>query len=91
MWSRAGNGLTSLLLFVVSNCEFVPFLVGILGTVWCLIVSIPDLCNLTDFVNDKVIVFQAMSFNLILFGYDNWYNDDNNVLFWAVHIYIHAS
>ena len=46
LWSPAGKGLTSWLLFVVSNCKFVtshwyP------GQVWYLIVSIPDLCTLT--------------------------------------------
>ena len=45
MWSPAGKGLTSWLLFVMSNCD-----VGILGQVWCLIVSIPDLCLLSYFV-----------------------------------------
>ena len=30
---------------MVSNCE--PFPIGILGQVWYLIVSIPDLCTLT--------------------------------------------
>ena len=30
-WSPAGKGLTSWLSFVVSNCEFVTFPVGILG------------------------------------------------------------
>ena len=43
LWSPAGKGLTSWLSFVVSYCEF-P--IGILGQVWYLIVSIPDLCNL---------------------------------------------
>ena len=33
LWSPAGKGLTSWLLFVVSNCKF-----GILGQVWYLIV-----------------------------------------------------
>ena len=28
-------------------CEFVTFFIGILGQVWYLIVSIPDLCTLT--------------------------------------------
>ena len=46
LWSPAGKGLTSWLSFVVYNCEF-P--VGILGQVWYLIVSIPDLCTLTYF------------------------------------------
>ena len=42
LWSPAGKGLISWLSFVVSNC-------GILGQVWYLIVSIPDLCTLTYF------------------------------------------
>ena len=44
LWSPAGKGLTSLLSFVMSNCEVV-----ILGQVWCLFVSIPDLCPLSYF------------------------------------------
>ena len=48
LWSPAGKVLTSWLSFVVSNvvCHF-P--IGILGQVWYLIVSIPDLCTLTYF------------------------------------------
>ena len=50
LWSPAGKGLTSWLSFVVFNCEFVTvFPIGILGQVWYLIVSIPDLCTLTYF------------------------------------------
>ena len=52
LWSPAGKGLTSSLSFVVSNCKFVTFLSGILGQVWYLIVSIPDLCTLTYFNNE---------------------------------------
>ena len=37
------------LLFVMSNCVFVTFPCGILGQVWYLIVSIPDLCPLSYF------------------------------------------
>ena len=33
----------------MSNCVFVTFPCGILGPVWYLIVSIPDLCHLSDF------------------------------------------
>ena len=44
LWSPAGKGLTSWLSFAMSNCE-----VGILGQVWCLIVSIPDVCPLSYF------------------------------------------
>ena len=48
LWSPAEKGLTSWLSFVVSTvvCHF-P--IGILGQVWYLIVSIPDLCTLTYF------------------------------------------
>ena len=42
-WERADL----LALVVVSNCEFVTFPICILGQVWYLIVSIPDLCTLT--------------------------------------------
>ena len=49
--SPAGKGLISWLLFVMSNCDVCHFPIGILGQVWCLIVSIPDLCPLSYFVN----------------------------------------
>ena len=44
-WERADL----LALIMVSNCEFVTFPIGILGQVWYLIASIPDLCTLTYF------------------------------------------
>ena len=50
LWSPAGKVLTSWLSFVVSNCEFVTFPIGILGQVWYLIVSISDLCTLTNMI-----------------------------------------
>ena len=46
LWSPAGKGLTSWLLFVTVYCIFVTFPSGILGQVWYLIVSFPDLCRL---------------------------------------------
>ena len=49
LWSPAGKGLTSWLSFVVSS---VSFPIGILGQVWYLIVSIPDLCTITNFQAD---------------------------------------
>ena len=49
LWSTAGKGLTSWLSFVVLNCVDVTFPFGILGQVWYLIVSIPDLCPLSYF------------------------------------------
>ena len=49
LWSPAGKELTSWLLFVMSNCDFVTFPCGILGLVWYLVVLIPDLCHLSYF------------------------------------------
>ena len=43
--------LGSWFLFVMSNYEVVTFPFGILGQVWCLIVSIPDICPFSYFVN----------------------------------------
>ena len=50
LWSPAGKVLTSWLLFVMFKCVFVTFPCGILGQVWYLIVSIPDLCHFSYFV-----------------------------------------
>ena len=47
LWSPAGKVLTSKLSLVMSICDVFYFLIGILGQVWCLIVSIPDLCPLS--------------------------------------------
>ena len=47
LWSPAGKGLTSSLLFVMFICVFVTLLCGILGQMLYLIVSIYDLCLLT--------------------------------------------
>ena len=51
LWSPEGKGLTSWLLFVMFNCDFVTFPFGILGQVRYLIVSIPDPCCLSYFVH----------------------------------------
>ena len=48
LWSPAGKGLTSWLSYVVFTVSL-SLPVGILGRVWYLIVSIPDLCTLTYF------------------------------------------
>ena len=37
------------LLYLRFSCVFVTFLCGVLGKVWYLIISIPDLCLLTYF------------------------------------------
>ena len=49
LWSTAGIVMTSWLLFVMFNYVFVTFPCGILGQVWYLILSIPDLCLLSYF------------------------------------------
>ena len=59
LWSTAGKGLTSWLLFVMSNCDCFTFPCGILGQVCYLIVLIPDLCHLSYFVNNKIVLFYA--------------------------------
>ena len=46
-WERA-NLLA--LLYVIFSCAFVTFSCDVLGQVWYLIVSLPDLCLLTYFV-----------------------------------------
>ena len=51
--SPAGKGLASWLLFVMFNCVFVTFPCGILGQLWYLIVSIPDLCRISYFNNNR--------------------------------------
>ena len=49
LWSPAEKGLTSWLLFVMFKCVINIFQCGILGQVWYLIVSIPDLCRFPYF------------------------------------------
>ena len=49
LWSLAGKGLIFWLSFVMLNCDFVTVPCDILGQVWHLIVSIPDLCHLSSF------------------------------------------
>ena len=49
LWSPPGKVLTSCLSFMMFNCDFVYFPCGILGQVWYLVVSIPDLCHFSYF------------------------------------------
>ena len=51
-WEKAD--LLAQRLFVTFNCTFVTFTCGILGQVWNLIVSIPDLYPLSYFGNDRL-------------------------------------
>ena len=56
LWSSAGKGLTSWLSFVELNCVVDIFPFGILGQVWFLIVSIPDLCPLSYFHTVRIVL-----------------------------------
>ena len=40
---------------MMSNCEVVTFPIGILGQVWWLIVSIPDLCPFSYIDNFAIV------------------------------------
>ena len=44
LWSPLGGGWPLGFLCVMFSCAFVTFPYGVLGQVWYLIVSIPDLC-----------------------------------------------
>ena len=68
LWSPAGKGLTSWLSFVVSTVSlslshWYP------GSVWYLIVSIPDLCTLTYFA-EQFISFATRFINSIIQGHE---------------------
>ena len=61
-----GKGLSSWLsfVFVVSNCEFG---IGILGQVWYLIVSIPNLCTyLTLSMRRSLLPYVLPTFGFVL-------------------------
>ena len=62
--SPAGKGLTSWLLFVMPNCDFITFPCDILGQVWYLIVLISDLCHLSFFATTIIIVIRIEELEL---------------------------
>ena len=49
-WSPAEKGLTFWLMLMMFIVFFITFPYGILGQVWYMIVSFPDLCRLSYFV-----------------------------------------
>ena len=65
LWSPAGKGLTSWLSFVVS-AVICHFPIGILGQVWYLIVSIPDLCTFTYFGAKSMLRHNTFTFSSAL-------------------------
>ena len=64
-WSLAGKELTSWLSFVMFNWVFVTFTFGILGQMWYLIVSIPDLCHLSFFAYKHAVTVFYLCYHLI--------------------------
>ena len=66
LWSPAGKGLTSWLSFVVSSVSL-SLSHGILGQVWYLIVSIPDLCNLITLADIQSNLHGHADWSAILF------------------------
>ena len=52
-WERAD---LLALLYVMFYCVFITFPNGVLGQVWCLTVSIPDLCLLSYFEYEKSFI-----------------------------------
>ena len=59
MWLPAVERVDLLaLLYVMLHCTFVTFQCGVLGQVWCLIVSIPDLCRLSYFDSENKTRFK---------------------------------
>ena len=55
LWSPAGKRLTYWLVLVMFMVCFVTITCGILGQVWYLIVSFPNLCHLSYFFKPKKI------------------------------------
>ena len=55
LWSTGVKELTTWLSFVMFHCVFVFLPCGILGQVWYLIVSIPDLCYLSNLFKTRKI------------------------------------
>ena len=85
LWSPAGKGLTSWLSFVVSAVSL-SLPIGILGQVWYLIVSIPDLCTRTYFV--LCCKLQVALYGLIVVQLTILLAQFSNVVVWA---YTHLS
>ena len=68
LWSPAGKGLTSWLLFVMFNCVVVTLPCGILVQVWYLILLIPDICHLLT-LNIKKMYIVFLHFISVLINF----------------------
>ena len=83
--ASAGKGLTSWLLFVMSNCDFITFPCGILGQVWYLIVLIPDICHLSYFLS-KLKEFFSLENRVQFYKITKRNLETRFNLFWASHL-----
>ena len=63
--------VADLLALVCDVCVFVTFPCGILGQVWYLIVSIPDLCRLSYFFTGHIIFLFVNIISIILPFFNN--------------------
>ena len=52
---------------MMSNCEVVTFPIGILDQMWCLIVSLPDLCPLSYFFTINTLPYSELEYDLNIF------------------------
>ena len=59
LWSSVGKEVT---LYMMYNCVFVTFPCSVLDRVWCLIVSIPDLCLRSYFYSGFTYITIIMVF-----------------------------
>ena len=64
LWSPAGKGLTSWLLFVISECDVVTFPCDILGQVWYLTVLILIFAVFLTFIGVNNFIFCFEGFGL---------------------------
>ena len=60
LWSPAGKGLNSWLLFVIFNCNFVTFPCGILGQVWYLWYRVQIFVAFLTFINPITIKYTIL-------------------------------
>ena len=84
LWLPAGKGLTSWLSFVVSAVSL-SLSIGILGQVWYLIVSIPDLCTLTYMHCVFLLLCNVTASScwfVVLFPFEPRHVISNNDAFW---------
>ena len=68
LWSTAGE------MYVMFSCVFVTFPCGVLGKVWYLIVSIPDLCLLSYYVQNENCTWSSKVYICIFYHINHLLN-----------------